>query len=271
MNITKHQVHPALKEFIDAIFSMSRDAHEEGTFFQTALPNYECFLSFELETDFLVKKGDSKNFVPLYSTTVIPPQFIKSEIKGKSIKAILVKFKNGGFFRLFKVPIPNFNNSCYNARDIFDKDFSEILAKIMEFESLESRIKVVEGFLLKKVRGCKPTISLDFLVDKLALNHGNTPILELASHACMSVRQLQRKFIERYGISPKHYSKFIRYTEACQIKTRNPQLTWGEISLRCGYFDQMHLIHDFKSITGQTPYELFLEPPNSRTLTLVDK
>jgi AraC-like DNA-binding protein len=264
MDIVKYKgLHPALKEFVESIFYMSRDADEDGFFFQVALPNYECFLSFECDTDFVVRKGGDLDFSPLYSATVIPPQLVKTEIKGKNIKAIIVKFKDGGFYRLFKIPIPLFHNKCCNAKDVFDCEFSIIYDQIMEHIDPEKKMRAVEDFLLKKVINCKPFTPLDLAAKKILLSQGNTPILDLASNACMSVRQMQRKFMEQFGLSPKHYSKFIRYNNARQMKALFPNLTWGEISLRCGYFDQMHLIHDFKSITGFTPFELVIHPLNS--------
>jgi AraC-like DNA-binding protein len=266
MNITKHQVHPALKEFVETIFCFNRGAHENGDFSQTALPSHECFLSFEYDTDFLIKKNESENFVRSHLTTIIPPQLLKTEIKGKTIKAIMIKFKNGGFFRLFKIPIPHFKNECYNARDVFDKDFTELYEQIMEVDELETKIKVVELFLLKKVKQARPFMPVDFVAEKLSLNNGNVPILDLASCACMSVRQLQRKFMEQFGLSPKHYSKFIRFTNAYQMRTLFPHLTWGEISMRCGYFDQMHLIHDFQSIASLNPCELDMNISKSNIL-----
>lgn len=264
MDIIRYKnLHPALKDFVESIFYMSRDADKDGVFFEIALPNYECFLSFEYDTDFLVRKDGDLYFSPIYNATIIPPHFVKTEIKGKNIKAIIVKFKNSGFYRLFKIPIPLFQNKCCNANDAFDCEFSSVYDQIMEQADPEKKIKVVEDFLLKKAITSKPIAPLDLAVEKMLLNQGNIPILNLASNACMSVRQMQRKFMEQFGLSPKHYSKFIRYTHARQMKALYPNVTWGEISLRCGYFDQMHLIHDFKSITGSTPYELVVAPKNS--------
>ena len=35
------------------------------------------------------------------------------------------------------------------------------------------------------------------------------------------------------------------------------QRNWSEIALEAGYFDQAHLIGDFKSLTGLTPMSVF--------------
>lgn len=245
---------------------MDRDAREQGDFLQIALPSHECYLSFEYDTDFVIKKGTSENFLKAYTTTIIPPQLVKTEIRGKTMKAIIVKFKEGAFFRLFKIPIRHFKNECYNARDVLGKDFTELYERIMSSDDLPSKIKLVEQFLLKKVTDSRPMMPIDFAIERLLLSNGNIPIMELASNACMSIRQLQRKFMEQLGLSPKHFSKFIRFSNAHRMKMLFPHLTWGEISMRCGYFDQMHLIHDFKSIAALNPCELDMNVSNSNIL-----
>jgi AraC-like DNA-binding protein len=40
---------------------------------------------------------------------------------------------------------------------------------------------------------------------------------------------------------------------AMSLKTARPSRTWADVSQRAGYFDQMHLVKDFKSLTGAPP------------------
>lgn len=266
MKIIQQHVHPILQEFIESIFFFLRDAQEEGDFLQIALPSHECYLSFEYETDFVIKKGTTENFLRAHTTTIIPPQLVKTEIRGKTMKAIIVKFRDGAFFRLFKIPVPHFKNECYNARDVFGKDFTELYERIMNSDDLPGKVRLVENFLLKKVTDSLPIMPIDFVIERLLLSNGNIPVMELASGACMSIRQLQRKFMEQLGLSPKHFAKFIRFSNAHRMKMLFPNFTWGDISMRCGYFDQMHLIHDFKSIAEFNPCELDMNVSNSNIL-----
>ena len=82
---------------------------------------------------------------------------------------------------------------------------------------------------------------------------GNLPIEYVAAQACLSVRQLERKAYERLGLSPKIYSRMIRFSHAYKYKETSPHTSWTEIAHRCGYFDQMHFIRDFKFFAGVTP------------------
>nr|WP_068888626.1 helix-turn-helix domain-containing protein [Pedobacter panaciterrae] len=266
MEITYYKVHPALREYVELIFTMSRDSLGNGYFSQTALPNHDCYLSFEYDTDFGIKKRNSHKVLPFLLTTIIPPQLDCSEIRGTSLKAIIVKFKHTGFFRMFKVPIQLFKNECHNGKDVLNKEFADVYDRMMTTDSLSAKLKFVEGFLLKKVPNADPYRSIDYAVESLLFGCGNTPIENLASNACMSIRQLERKFIERLGLSPKQYSKFIRFTNAHRMKSLFPDISWGDIAIRCGYFDQMHMIHDFKSIAACNPRQFHIDISNSNIL-----
>jgi AraC-like DNA-binding protein len=268
MKIKTYPVHPALKEFVEMIFHFSAVAGHDQEIYQTSLPSHECFLSFEYDTDFLVKGHENASFVPIYNNTVIPPQLGKTEMKGRIMKAVMVKFKNGGFFRLFKIPISEFNNVCFNASSVFGKPFVELHEQMNNVETTDGKVKFLEQFLIKSAMTSRPCLPMDHMAEKLLMNKGNITVKDLASSACMSIRQLERKFLEQFGMSPKCYSRLIRFTSAHRMRTLFPRLTWGEISIRCGYFDQMHLIHDFKSIAALNPCQLDAHVSESDLLLL---
>ena len=69
----------------------------------------------------------------------------------------------------------------------------------------------------------------------------------------LSHRQFRRKFAEQVGIPPKLYARINRLQHALQLKTECPTLTWIDVTYRAGYFDQTHLVNDFKSLTGEVP------------------
>ena len=76
---------------------------------------------------------------------------------------------------------------------------------------------------------------------------------QLASHACLSTRQLERIFQQRIGLPPKHFSRLVRFAQAWIIKEQQPGISWIKIAHECGYFDQMHLIRDFQKFAGVNP------------------
>jgi AraC-like DNA-binding protein len=79
-----------------------------------------------------------------------------------------------------------------------------------------------------------------------------------------------KRFIERFktdvGVTPKRYCRILRFQRVVTrahnggqtgVRPRSdPGLTpidWAGLALDCGYFDQAHLIHEFREFSGLTP------------------
>ena len=78
---------------------------------------------------------------------------------------------------------------------------------------------------------------------------------DLARRSAVGKRTLQRLFSEYVGVSPKWVIRRYRLHEAGERLRSGERLDCAQLALELGYFDQAHLINDFKSILGHTPTE----------------
>ena len=53
----------------------------------------------------------------------------------------------------------------------------------------------------------------------------------------------------------KLYSRIARLNYALDLKVARPDLSWASVACDADYFDQTHLIKDFKALAGETPSE----------------
>ncbi len=81
------------------------------------------------------------------------------------------------------------------------------------------------------------------------------PSTDLAKALHISTRELERRFREYIGLSPKHLARTFRFQEVLQKKFIDSTLT--EIAHSSGYYDQSHFIRDFKAFSGLPPGEFF--------------
>ena len=58
---------------------------------------------------------------------------------------------------------------------------------------------------------------------------------------------------------PKLYSRIARFEAALDSKARSRTKSWTEIAHEFGYYDQMHLVHDFGQFSVKTPTNLMTE------------
>ena len=93
---------------------------------------------------------------------------------------------------------------------------------------------------------------------------GMVGVAGVAAASMVSTRHLERAFQEQVGVSPKMFGRLLRLEYALELMGQESNL--AEVALACGYFDQSHMVRDFRAMTGTTPVEfetLRSVPPRS--------
>jgi AraC-like DNA-binding protein len=75
----------------------------------------------------------------------------------------------------------------------------------------------------------------------------------------VSERQLRRVFREAFGMSPKEFAQLTRFQRALRAARKGGRTSWTSIAADAGYYDQAHLIAEFRAIAGVTPRALLAE------------
>jgi AraC-like DNA-binding protein len=80
-----------------------------------------------------------------------------------------------------------------------------------------------------------------------------TSVDDMASAAGLSARQLERRFQDTVGFSPKYFCRLARFEKFVRRWNVTSGVRLAHLAQACGYFDQSHLNRDFKWFTGETP------------------
>jgi len=192
------------------------------------------------------------------SSIVVGPQTKRLTITmGYHHLVIKVGFQPGGLYRLLGIPMQELlRTEAFDASELLGNEIKDVNEQLREAASFAGMILIVEGYLLKKIRKVKQQLPIDFVLPLLIREGGLINIDYLATTACLSNRQFERVFKDRIGLSPKFFSRLVRFANAWVLKESSPTLTWLKIAHQCGYYDQMHLIRDFKEFTGTNPSEI---------------
>jgi AraC-like DNA-binding protein len=78
-------------------------------------------------------------------------------------------------------------------------------------------------------------------------------VSEVATALGVSERNLRRVFRDIVGVGPKTFARLERFRRALDAARTMEAPSWAAIALNAGYYDQAHLIADFRAITGVTP------------------
>ena len=89
-------------------------------------------------------------------------------------------------------------------------------------------------------------------------------VSSVADDLDMSERSLRRAFRDTVGMSPKAFAKLARFHRAVRAAREDLRGGWGRIAVDAGYYDQAHLIADFRDLVGVTPRALLEELATGR-------
>jgi len=160
-----------------------------------------------------------------------------------------IRMLPGAFHQLTGLPATVAMDTFLLIEDIFP----EFDCKSFFALSYELAKEYFRNFLTEKTRGKKPN-KFTNLFHLLSENMPNTTTM-LYQTLRFSPRQCQRLFIKHYGITPKMVLSIIRFQRCLEILT-TCQATPADILSATNYYDQPHLINDFKRNMGITPLEL---------------
>jgi len=263
-----YQPHPALKEFVNNIMIHQVEfekAQMPKTLAVPPLPEH-CLFFYVRDKSDAVDTSTNKRETQSSSIVVGPHVNRHSIIPGRNHLMIKVGFQPGGLYRLLGIPMSELlSNDAFNALDFWGKEINEVNEKLQETASFEEMKLIIEKFLLNHVNKLKQALPIDEVLQLLIRQRGLIKIEELASQACLSTRQFERVFQQRIGLPPKYFSRLVRFAQAWIIKEQQPGCSWIKIAYECGYFDQMHLIHDFQEFAGINPSAIESELLNSPT------
>jgi AraC-like DNA-binding protein len=102
-------------------------------------------------------------------------------------------------------------------------------------------------------RPAAPPDGVQRAIAAMAAAHGLADVDAIARTANLSPRQFRRRCLEATGLSPKHLCRVLRFRRASELAAQTPGLKWSLVALDAGYFDQAHLIRDFREFTGCSP------------------
>lgn len=95
---------------------------------------------------------------------------------------------------------------------------------------------------------------------------GQIRMEELARHANLSPRQLERRYKALTGFTAKMLARLIRFEALRHHLLTKADRRFIDLALDAGYYDQAHCIHDFKALAGCSPQQ-FVAQARKRSMT----
>ncbi|MBD2165429.1 AraC family transcriptional regulator [Calothrix membranacea FACHB-236] len=173
------------------------------------------------------------------------------------ISVMGVRFQAGGSVPFFQLPIKELHNRVISLNELWSDRADELREKLLKVSQLETRFRVLEHYLLTMMVQSSPQHPVvEFALNQFANLHPPT-VREITNQIGISPRYFGQLFSNCVGLTPKLFCRIQRLRRVlCLLAGKTHTDTdWTDIAFTCGYFDQAHFIHDFRSLALCTPSE----------------
>lgn len=140
-----------------------------------------------------------------------------------------------------------------DAATLLDGALVPVAAALAEATSIERRVALLDDALMRlATRRPLPDPRVAAAVRCIRACHGAVDVDAVARDHALSPRSLQRLFGAQVGITPKLLARIVRFQRVF-VAWRDDPRSLARVAAECGYYDQSHLVRDFRDFAGAPP------------------
>jgi AraC-like DNA-binding protein len=169
------------------------------------------------------------------------------------VRCVTVLLTPQAAYRAFGTPMIDWSELVVHpARLLGGSVVSGLVERLEECPDWASRFALLDQELAARML-IGPPISpeVDWAHGELRRAHGRVRVSSLAAAVGWSSRQLERRFRQQIGPSPKGVAQILRLQRVLGLQEGG--LPWTEAALAAGFADQPHFDRTFKRMAGCTP------------------
>ena len=246
---------PRLKPFVRC-FAQREISVPTSPLAETALASLEHILSFTLSGQTTTRHWSGRSAIEprislLGTQTRSPGCF---SFTG-SVLAFGIFLKPFASWQLFRIPPAQFADQALEAHAVFGPWITELWLKLAECQTFCDRVRLATETLMPFADHATPQTRTMATAESILQIHSGMRIEQLARDSCMTIRTFERKFVGEMGLSPKLFARLRRFQMALDRK-RALGTRWLDVAHDLGYFDQMHMVKEFRAFGGEAPSRL---------------
>ncbi|MCI2282684.1 helix-turn-helix domain-containing protein [Colwellia sp. MSW7] len=220
---------------------------------KTLFPSFHTLLIFSFHTGVLLRTKQNHQ-IALEKCLLLGPikQAFDYSLPPNS-DLFVVNFKDDAFYRFFGAINIDKNTQLPTGKPIFNQCFIDMWHKLKQMNDVNARIDFILDY-------CRPFLDKRSLIADQLLSVKDElkePIKTVAHLRKVSERTVQAQHKKQFAYTAKENNRYQRFLKAIKIiqniSFNNCAIDWFDVISDCGYYDQSHLIHDFKYYLCLTP------------------
>ena len=165
-----------------------------------------------------------------------------------------IHFRPGGAARFLAAPLSEITDQHVDLEDIWGREAIELRQRLLEAASPTALSALLEQALLRRIRDPEASYPAAIRSAELfAANPSLARIRQVSDSTGCSPKRFIRMFHDAIGLTPKLYCRVKRFQALLDEIALGGRIEWAKVALDCGYYDQSHMIRDFRAFAGITP------------------
>jgi AraC-like DNA-binding protein len=181
----------------------------------------------------------------------------------ESTAVIGVLFRPGTARMFFPVAAHELHNADIALSELNLGEADRLLNDVCSATGELAQFRVLERYLnqkLKTAAAIHPAVR--YAVEQLSRDDG-VRVRQIQLDTGLSHTKFIQLFHEHVGLTPKLFYRVRRFRTLLGRMEKSMPVNWAAVATDCGYFDQAHLIRDFRAFAGITPLEYTRTMPYS--------
>lgn len=252
MKYTKHLPSEQLRPYVDCFFIWESEK-EEKILVQSPPSGYNGLVFNYADPYWAYQTEDQKEQVPLIFASGQFTANYHLEVNGK-IGMIGAVLHPASLYNFFGFPMPELVNQRMDLAKVLGESIQATHRSLKGSCDPEKKVLILETFLETFLPAAKSKLSIiDEAIDFIHTKAGMVSIEEVLRQFSVSRRYLEKRFLEKVGISPKLYARIKRFSYLSNTVANREKIDWQDIVAANGFHDQSHLIKDYKTFNHMNP------------------
>ena len=257
MQYTERAPHPSLLSIVRCIWTFDSSADDGSPEMQRVVPDGcpEIILHYGERCSEVNARGQIEQQSRfLFAGQMSQPLLLQPSVQAGMIG---IRLQSAGARMLLGIPMRETTNVRLDLAAIWTQAGDDLVDAVRNARCSDERVQIVERFLWRKILQLRiePDAAVAHAVALLQGTAGRISVDEIAKQCALSQRQLERRFLNEVGFPPRLLASIFRFRRVFDLLEKSD--LWASRAIDAGYFDQPHMIRDFKRFSGQQPQAFF--------------
>jgi AraC-like DNA-binding protein len=165
-----------------------------------------------------------------------------------------VGFRPGGGFPFFRLPAGELQDLSLSLETLWGRGALILREQLLQAKGSAARFEILERALMERLKGGPGSHpAVQFAVRAFQDRQQSVSVGSVVEQTGLTARRFIDVFRDQVGLTPKVFARIARFRHLIGSLESSKDVDWSATALQCGYFDQAHFIHDFRSFAGLRP------------------